>query len=53
MLRESEILFEQEKQNKRKIEEKLRVAVEDGLVLKKNIQELKMEKEKSMEIGLI
>ena len=53
MLRESEVLFEQEKQNKRKVEEKLRAAVEEGLVLKKNIQELKMEKEKSMEIGLI
>lgn len=53
LLREAEIVRDQDKENRKRIEEKLRLANEETITMKKLVQEVKMEKEKCMELGLM
>lgn len=46
-------MWEQEKENKKRVEEELKKVIDDNCKLKKEISLLKYEKEKSMEISLI
>ena len=52
LLREKQVLLEQEAEGRRRVEEELRRAIEEGGRLRKEAAVLRFEKEKSMEIGL-
>lgn len=51
-IREKDIQIEQERENKKRVEEELKRIIEENMKLKKDISMLKYEKEKNMEISL-
>jgi hypothetical protein len=51
-IREKDILIEQERENKKRVEDELKRIIDENMKLKKDITMLKYEKEKNMEISL-